>query len=103
MGITPVGPYIEDVTFRISPVRLYLEDSLLQQVRQTRLLGVIVSDNLSWHANTANLVKRCYQRMMILNCPWVLLATQHTTYWGMTVKVNLNKEVHRFFTKLLKE
>ena len=46
--------------------RLYLEDSLLQQVRQTRLLGVIVSDNLSWHANTANLVKRCYQRMIIL-------------------------------------
>ena len=46
--------------------RLYLEDSLLPQVKQTRLLGVIVSDNLSWHANTANLVKRCYQRMMIL-------------------------------------
>ena len=46
--------------------RLYLENNILEQVKETRLLGVIVSDNLSWHSNTANLVKRCYQRMLIL-------------------------------------
>ena len=46
--------------------RLHMENSLLQQVTNTRLLGVIISDNLSWHLNTADLVKRSYQRMLIL-------------------------------------
>ena len=46
--------------------RLYIENTLLEQVTETRLLGVIIKDDLSWHANTENLVKRAYQRMMIL-------------------------------------
>ena len=46
--------------------RLFMEHNLLCQVRETRLLGVIVSDNLKWHSNTASLVTRCYQRMTIL-------------------------------------
>ena len=46
--------------------RLYLEKNLLVQMAETRLLGVIVSEKLTWHSNTANLVKRCYQRMIIL-------------------------------------
>ena len=46
--------------------RLYIDNSLLQQVPNTRLLGVIISDNLSWHQNTADLVKMAYQRMLIL-------------------------------------
>ena len=46
--------------------RLYMEHNLLNQVRETHLLGVIVSDNLKWHSNIASLVTRCYQRMTIL-------------------------------------
>ena len=46
--------------------RLYIDNFPLQQVNSTRLLGVILSDNLSWHQNTADLVKRSYQRMLIL-------------------------------------
>ena len=46
--------------------RLHMEGNLLDQVQQTRLLGVIISSDLTWHANTADLVHRCYQRMVIL-------------------------------------
>ena len=46
--------------------RLYLENDMLVQQTETRLLGVIVSDKLTWHSNTTSLVKRCYQRMIIL-------------------------------------
>ena len=46
--------------------RLYMNENKLTQVNQTCLLGVIISDNLKWHSNTASLVKRCYQRMIIL-------------------------------------
>ena len=46
--------------------RLYLEDKLLDEKNEARLLGVIVSNNLTWHSNTADLVKRSYQRMLIL-------------------------------------
>ena len=38
----------------------------MDQVKQTRLLGVIISSDLTWHANTADIVHRCYQRMVIL-------------------------------------
>ena len=46
--------------------RLYLDEKLLDEKNEARLLGVIVSNNLTWHSNTADLVKRCYQRMLIL-------------------------------------
>ena len=46
--------------------RLAMNNNLLEQVKETRLLGVIISDNLKWHSNTKDIVKRCYQRMLIL-------------------------------------
>ena len=46
--------------------RLYLKDNLLNQVKQTKLLGVIISDDLSWSANTSNIIKKAYKRMIIL-------------------------------------
>ena len=46
--------------------RLALNNNLLEQVKETRLLGVIISDNLKWHSNTKDIVTRCYQRMLIL-------------------------------------
>ena len=46
--------------------RLTINDSLLQQVRETRLLGVVIQDDLSWKSNTQQLVKRAYARMIIL-------------------------------------
>ena len=32
--------------------RLNIENEILQQVKETRLLGVIVNDQLTWHSNT---------------------------------------------------
>ena len=43
-----------------------INDSLLQQVHETRLLGLIISDDLTWHSNTNSLVKRAFARMTIL-------------------------------------
>ena len=46
--------------------RLYIKNSLIEQVRQTRLLGVIISDDLTWSANTQDFIKRAYKRFVIL-------------------------------------
>ena len=46
--------------------RLVINNSLLEQVSETRLLGLIVQDDLSWRSNTESLVKRAYARMIIL-------------------------------------
>ena len=46
--------------------RLTINNSLIEQVTQTRLLGVILSDDLTWHTNTNHLVKKAYTRMIIL-------------------------------------
>ena len=84
----------------------------MQQVSQTRLLGVIVSDNLSWHSNTANLVKRCYQRMIILKklfkfsipieelvniyCLYIRsVAEQSSVVWSSSLTVGQNYDLER--------
>ena len=46
--------------------RLTINNSLIEQVNQTRLLGVILSDDLTWQANTNHLIKKAYTRMIIL-------------------------------------
>ena len=45
---------------------LQLNNNFLDHVKETTLLGVIISDDLSWSSNTNSLVKRAYQRMTIL-------------------------------------
>ena len=46
--------------------RLSIQNSLIEQVHETKLLGVLIQDNLHWHANTKNLVKKAFSRMIIL-------------------------------------
>ena len=51
---------------KIFDTRLYIEKTLLEQVRETKLLGVHLSEDLTWHSNTNSSVKRAYARMEIL-------------------------------------
>ena len=46
--------------------RLKLEQDLIQQITQTRLLGVILDDQLSFQSNTDFLVRKAFKRMCIL-------------------------------------
>ena len=39
---------------------------MIQQVSETHLLGVAIQDNLSWEANTQQLIRRAYSRLVIL-------------------------------------
>ena len=47
--------------------RLYLENKLLDTINQTKLLGTVITTDLKWHENTEVIVKRAYQRMIILH------------------------------------
>ena len=47
--------------------RLYLENSLLENIRETKLLGTIITSDLKWHRNTHMLVVKAYKRMTILH------------------------------------
>ena len=47
--------------------RLELEGEILEEVKETRLLGLILSNNLKWHSNTDFIVKNAYKRMLILH------------------------------------
>ena len=46
--------------------RLEMEGEVLDQVHQTKLLGLTIQDDLSWRANTDALTKKAYKRMIIL-------------------------------------
>ena len=46
---------------------LRLEGALLEEVKETKLLGVIVRNDLKWHSNTDFVVKKAYTRMIILH------------------------------------
>ena len=47
--------------------RLQMEKNLLQQVTETRLLGVILRDDLSFKSNTNHITRNAYKRMTILH------------------------------------
>ena len=47
--------------------RLYLENTLLEIINETKLLGTIISSDLKWYQNTEMLVKKSYKRMLILH------------------------------------
>ena len=40
--------------------RLTINNSLIEQVNQTQLLGVILSEDMTWQANTDHLIKKSY-------------------------------------------
>ena len=44
-----------------------MEEQLLTQVRETRLLGIILRDDLSFKSNTEFITKKAYKRMSILH------------------------------------
>ena len=46
--------------------RVYLKQTLLDIINETRLLGTILTSDLKWHANSQYLTQRGYQRMIIL-------------------------------------
>ena len=46
--------------------RLSLDQNVLQQVKETRLLGVVFRDDLTWKSNTELNVKQAYKRMILL-------------------------------------
>ena len=46
--------------------RLFMDNTLLEIVHQTKLLGTIISSDLKWHDNTDMLTKKAYKRMIIL-------------------------------------
>ena len=46
--------------------RLSINDKVLEVINHARLLGTIISDDLSWDMNTANLVKKANARMELL-------------------------------------
>ena len=46
--------------------RVHLNNSLLDIINETTLLGTVVSTDLTWHSNTEYIVRRGYQRMCML-------------------------------------
>ena len=47
--------------------RLTLNNQLLEEVSEKRLLGVIIRDDLDWYSNTDFIVKKAYKRMLMLH------------------------------------
>ena len=47
--------------------RLHIGDALLETVKETKLLGTIIQSDLKWQSNTDMIIKKGYQRMIILN------------------------------------
>ena len=44
-----------------------IEDVILEIIEETKLLGVIVTNDLTWNKNTQNLVKRANARLRLLH------------------------------------
>ena len=47
--------------------RTKIQDEVVEVIKETKLLGVIINDQLSWDSNTTYLVKRANSRMRLLH------------------------------------
>ena len=47
--------------------RLCLDGNNLEEVQETKLLGLTIRNDLKWHSNTESIVKNGYKRMIILH------------------------------------
>ena len=69
--------------------RLYINNSMLEQVSQTRLLNVIISKDLSWNANSKEIAKKAFKRMIILRKlnEFKVSKTDLTTIYKLFIRV----------------
>ena len=56
--------FAKEFQFNSMPV---MEDEVLEVTKETKLLGVMVNDKLTWDSNTSYLVKRANARMRLLH------------------------------------
>ena len=56
--------FTREYQFNSRPV---MEDEMLEVISETKLLGVMVNDKLTWDSNTSYLVKRANARMRLLH------------------------------------
>jgi hypothetical protein len=64
--------FTKEFQFNSRPV---MEDEVLEVIKETKLLGVMVNDKLTWDGNTSYLVKRANARMRLLHklvCIYIL-------------------------------
>ena len=57
--------------------RLYLQDKLIEIVKETKLLGCMISSDLSWWANTNMITKKAYQRLQIIKQLYEFIVPLH--------------------------
>ena len=76
--------------------RIQLNETILETVKEAKLLGTIVSSDLTWHSNSQYLTQRGYQRMIILrklyefNLPNEDLVQIYTMYIRSVIEYNSN-------------
>ena len=76
--------------------RVSLNNTLLETISETRLLGTIISSDLKWHKNTQELTRKGYQRMTILrnlyefDVPLEDMVYIYTLYIRSVLEVNSN-------------
>ena len=46
--------------------RIHMNGTLLETVKEAKILGLILTDNLSWRKNTDNLISKANARMIII-------------------------------------
>ena len=56
--------YTNDFQFS---TRLYINNSLLEIINETKLLGTMISSDLTWNAKTEMIIKKGFQRMIMLH------------------------------------
>ena len=65
--------------------RLTVEGDKLDQVKEPRLLGLVLRDDLSWKSNTAELTRRAFSRMRQVTAE--ILLTLSSRWWWVVVVV----------------
>ena len=62
----------KNMVFNFSPkqfvTKMVVNNEKIETVKETMLLGTVITDNLTWDRNCEELTKKAYKRMQLLNC-----------------------------------
>ena len=72
--------------------QLHVNNSNLDMVSETKLLGTVLTDRLTWDRNTEELVKKSYKRMQLLNAAAGFTSAKNDLKRHLS---NLYKKCHR--------
>ena len=85
--------------------RIMMNESMLEIVNETKVLGLIITPNLGWRKNTDSIVSKANKRMFIIRnlCQFPIPTKELVTLYGQFIRTMLEFNSNVWFSSITEE